>query len=333
MLDTVPPFYNEFNPTLAEVQTAHRRIASKIVRTKLVSSERLDERVGGRILIKPEMLQTTGSFKYRGALNRILQFTDAQRKSGIVAWSSGNHALALSYAAQRQGVAATILMPQEAPRTKIEGAQANGATVRLYDKTKETREEIGAEIAARTGAVIIPPYDDPDIILGQGTVGLEMVEQARELGVSLDSVLASCSGGGLISGIAVAVRGASPYTKVYSVEPAGFDDMARSLAAGSHQKNAPNALSICDALLVPTPGQYTLPICARLLSGGLSVTDDEVIEAIRFAYTELKLVVEPGGAAPLAAVLSGKIDVKGKSTAILLSGGNVDADKFAAYIS
>jgi len=333
MLDTPRPSYTAFNPTLADVQAAHDRIASKIVRTKLVTSERLDERIGGRILIKPEMLQTTGSFKYRGALNRILQFTEAQRKSGIVAWSSGNHALALSYAAQRQGVAATILMPQEAPRTKIEGARANGATVRLYDKTKETREEIGAEIAARTGAVIIPPYDDPDIILGQGTIGLEMVEQASELGFTLDNVLASCSGGGLISGVAIAVRGASAQTKVYSVEPAGFDDMARSLAAGSPQKNAPDAKSICDALLVPTPGLYTLPICTRLLEGGLAVTDAEVIEAIRFAYSELKLVVEPGGAAPLAAILSGKLDVSGKTTAILLSGGNVDADKFAAYLS
>jgi threonine dehydratase len=160
-----------------------------------------------------------------------------------------------------------------------------------------------------------------------------MVEQAAERGIVLDSVLASCSGGGLISGVAVAVTGASPATKVYSVEPADFDDMARSLAAGSHQKNGPDAKSICDALLVPTPGLYTLPICASHLAGGLSVTDEEVIEAIRFAYKELKLVVEPGGAAPLAAVLSGKIDVAGKSTAILLSGGNVDADKFAAYLS
>jgi len=324
---------SEFAPTIDDVRAAYERIRTKVRRTPLLRNERLDDLVGGSVFLKAETFQTTGSFKFRGAMNRILRFTDEQRKAGIVAWSSGNHALALSYAASRQGVAATILMPQEAPRTKIDGVRKNGCTVRLYDKTKETREEIGAEIAARTGAVIVPPYDDPDIIVGQGTVGLEVVEQAHESGVELDHVLVSCSGGGLVSGVAVAVSGLSPKTAVYSVEPADFDDMARSLAAGQPEKNDPSAKSICDALLVPTPGQYTFPLCSRLLAGGLSVTDAEVIEAIRFAYGELKMVVEPGGAVTLAAVLSGKIDVKGKNTAVILSGGNVDADKFASYIA
>ncbi|KQT62917.1 MULTISPECIES: threonine/serine dehydratase [unclassified Aureimonas] len=333
MLDVPSTYYHDFNPTLDDVRAAHERIRGKIVRTPLLRSERLDDRLGGTIWLKAETLQTTGSFKFRGALNRILQFDEVQRKNGIVAWSSGNHALALSYAASRQAVKATILMPQEAPKTKIDGARANGAVVRLYDKTKETREAIGAEIAATTGAVIVPPYDDPDIILGAGTVGLEIVEQAEEAGIKLDAVLACCSGGGLVAGTSVAVTGASPGTAVYSVEPADFDDMARSLASGKPQRNDPSALSICDALLVPTPGFYTLPVCSAHLAGGLSATDTEVIEAVRFAYSELKLVVEPGGAVALAAVLSGKLDVRNKNVAVILSGGNVDPDKFASYIA
>ncbi len=333
MLDAPLPYYNGFNPGIADVREAHERIKGRVVRTPLLRSETLDARLRANVWIKAETLQTTGSFKYRGAMNRIAKLTEAQRRAGIVAWSSGNHALALSHAAARKGVEATILMPQEAPRTKIDGVRANGGKVRLYDKTREVREEIGAEIAGRTGAVIIPPYDDPDVILGQGTVGLEIVEQARAWDVTLDAVLAACSGGGLVSGIAVAVAGESPDTAVHSVEPEGFDDMARSLASRRAETNAPSASSICDALLVPTPGRYTLPICATLLSGGLRVSDAEVRAAIAFAHRELKLVVEPGGAVALAALLAGKLDVAGKNVAIVLSGGNVDPDKFARYIA
>ncbi len=320
-------------PTLESIKAASERIESHIVKTPVLRCEELEQRIGGTVLIKPEVLQNSGSFKYRGAMNRVLQMSEEQRQAGIVAWSSGNHALALSTVARQLGIQVTILMPQEAPRTKIDGVKANGGTVRLYDKTLEVREEIGAQIASETGALIIPPYDDIDVVTGQATVGYELAQQAAELNLSMDIALASCSGGGLIAGFASAVKRLSPETAVYSVEPADFDDMARSLKSGKHEKNQADVSSICDALLVPTPGEITFDIAQQVLAGGISVSDDEVIEAIRFAYKYLKLVVEPGGAVPLAALLAGKLDIQGKTVGIVLSGGNVDADKFIKYLA
>lgn len=320
-------------PTISSIESAYRRISSHIVNTPVLRSEELEKRTGATVLIKPETLQNSGSFKYRGAMNRVLQMSEEERKAGIVAWSSGNHALALSTVARQLGITVTILMPQEAPRTKINGVKANGGTVRLYDKAREVREEIGAQIAAETGAIIVPPYDDIDIITGQATVGYELSKQAAELGLPMDIALASCSGGGLVSGFAAAINQLSPQTSVYSVEPADFDDMARSLKSGKHEKNPLGITSICDALLVQTPGEITFDIAKATLEGGVSVTDDEVIDAIRFAYKYLKLVVEPGGAAPLAALLSGKLDIKGKIVGIVLTGGNIDEDKFIKYLA
>lgn len=322
-----------FEPDAKLIAEARERIAAHAVRTPLLESPALNRRLGARILIKPENLQRAGSFKFRGALNRALQLTPEQRAGGVVAWSSGNHGLAMSYVARELGIKATILMPQEAPKTKIDGVRANGATVRLYDKTKEVREEIGAQIAAETGAVIVPPYDDPYVMTGQSTLGAELAEQVMQAGASLDVALFSCSGGGLVAGAACGVHSIAPEASVYSVEPANYDGMARSLAAGVQTKAPADVPSICDALLVPKPGELTFPVCKQHLADGLSVGDAEIKEAIRFAYRELKLVVEPGGAAPLAALLAGKIDVAGKTVGIVLSGGNVDAEKFAQYIT
>ena len=326
------PHPKDFTPAVAEIAEARVRIAEYAVCTPILESEVLNRLADAKVFIKPENLQRSGSFKLRGALNRALQLSPAEREGGIVAWSSGNHGLAISYVAKELGIKATVLMPQEAPRTKINGVRANGATVRLYDKTKEVREEIGAKIALETGAVIVPPYDDPYVITGQATLGQEIAEQVQDRDDELDLALFPCSGGGLVAGAACGVRTIMPQASVFSVEPDNFDGMALSLASGARQKAPATGNSICDALLVPVPGDLTYPICRSHLAGGLSVSNDEVIEAIRFAYRELKLVVEPGGAVALAAILAGKLDVKKKRVAILLSGGNVDAEKFASYI-
>ncbi len=314
--------------SLADIQQAHARIREHIVHTPLMESETLNALLKARVLVKAETLQKTGAFKFRGACNRALQLTDAQRKGGIVAWSSGNHALAIAAVSNRLGIPATIIMPEDAPKAKIDRARYYGATVRLYDRIKEDREAIGAEIAGKNGAVIVPPYDDPYIMAGQGTVGLEIVQQASEVGAKLDAVIAACSGGGLIAGTAIAIKGNSPDTLVYASEPAGFDELARSLKSGQPESNAPGATSICDSLQVARPGKLTFQVNKALLAGSLVVTDDEVRQAMRAAYQHLKLVVEPGGAVPLAALLSGKLDVAGKTVAVVLSGGNVDTSVF-----
>jgi threonine dehydratase len=322
-----------FEPTAQQIAEARARIAGYAVRTPILESDELNRQTGARVLIKPETLQRAGAFKFRGALNRVLQLSDAEKAGGVVAWSSGNHGLALSYVAKELGIKATILMPQEAPRAKVDGVRANGATVRLYDKTKEVREDIGAQIASETGAVIVPPYDDPYVITGQSTLGAEFAEQAVEMGAPLEIALFCCSGGGLVSGAATGVHAITGDTAIYSVEPEGFDGMARSLAAGEPVKAPATGSTICDALTVPVPGKYNFPICKAHLTGGLSVTDDEVAAAVRYAYRQLRLVVEPGGAAALAAVLAGKVDITGKTVGIVLSGGNVDPEKFASYIT
>ncbi|OZI38575.1 pyridoxal-5'-phosphate-dependent protein [Bordetella genomosp. 10] len=311
-----------------DVQQAHARIRPYVVRTPLLESRTLNDLIGARVLAKAECLQNAGAFKFRGACNRLLQLTDAQRKAGVVAFSSGNHALATSAVGRMFGVPATIIMPADAPKAKIEGARANGATVILYDREKDDREAIGADIARKTGAIIVPPYDDPHIMAGQGTAGIEIVEQAQAIDAPLDVVIAASSGGGLVAGVATAVKHLSPRTAVYAGEPAGFDELARSLVSGQPETNAPGTRSICDSLQVAKPGKLTFPINKRYLAGSLVVTDDEVRQAMKAAYQHLKLVVEPGGAVPLAALLAGKLDVSGKTVAIVLSGGNVDASVF-----
>ena len=311
-------------PVFADVRAAAARLAGHARRTPLLAGTPLDARVGGRVLLKLETLQHTGSFKFRGAWNRLVRLTEAQRRAGVVAFSSGNHAQGVAAAARLLGIPATIVMPADAPAIKLRNTEALGAEIVRYDRQRESREEIAAAIAMERGAVLVPSFDDPDIIAGQGTVGLEIVEQAGELGLRLDDVIACCSGGGLVAGIALAVNALAPAARIWCAEPVGFDDYRRSLAAGERLRNEPRGHSICDALLAPTPGELTFAINEALLSGGFAVTDDEVRAAIAYAARTLKLVVEPGGAVALASVLSGKLPTADRTIAVVLSGGNIE---------
>lgn len=316
-------------PTFADVQAAARRLEGVTIRTPLLENARVNTKLGGRLFLKAECLQRTGSFKLRGAYNFLASMNEADRRKGAVGWSSGNHAQGLAEAGRLLGVKTTIVMPADAPALKVANTRASGAEVVLYDRVKDSREEIGQAIAAKTGATIVPPYDHPWILTGQGTAGLEIAEQAQAAGVTLDAVAAPCSGGGLATGVALGVKGISPTTTVHAGEPAGFDDLARSLATGTKQKNDKLTGSICDALLAPTPGDITFALAKEVLGPGLVVSDDEVLDAMETAFREFKIVVEPGGAVALAAALTGNLPVKGRCVAVVCSGGNVD---HATYI-
>jgi threonine dehydratase len=315
--------------SFAEIEAAAARLDGQAVRTPLIESPALNRQVGGRVLLKAEPLQRTGSFKFRGAYNAISQSS----APAVVAYSSGNHAQGVAAAAQLLGKAATIVMPADAPRIKITNTRAYGAEVVTYDRYRDVREEIGERIAAETGAELIRPYDDPRVMAGQGTAGREIVIQARELGAELDGALVNCGGGGLTAGCATALAHLVPGIAVHTVEPAGLDDTARSLARGERLGNDPGARSICDALLAPMPGELTFEVNRRLVKSGLAVTDEMVRAAMRFAFEHLKLVVEPGGAVALAAVLAGVFDAKGRTVAVMLSGGNADPESFAAILA
>ncbi|HEX6143224.1 MAG TPA: threonine/serine dehydratase [Geminicoccaceae bacterium] len=312
-------------PTIADVFAAAERLHGVAVRTPLLISDRLDGLTGARVLVKAEPLQRTGSFKLRGAYNTISQI-DAP---AVVAYSSGNHAQGVAAAAKLLGKRATIVMPADAPAIKRASTAWWGAEIRIYDRERESREAIGEEIAARTGAALIRPYDDPRIIAGQGTLALEAVEQAGALDLVPDLALIGCGGGGLISGSGLVLRDAWPGIEIFAVEPEGFDDTRRSLEAGRRVKNDRLSGSFCDALLSPMPGELTFALNRRQLAGGLTVDDAEVAEAMRFAFEALKVVVEPGGAVALAALLAGRIEARGRTVLVVLSGGNVDPVLFA----
>ncbi|WP_293900571.1 threonine/serine dehydratase [Phenylobacterium sp.] len=319
--------------TLADIEAAAGRLLGHAVETPLLESAVLNERVGLRVLIKPETLQRVGAFKFRGAYNRLVQLTAEQRVGGVVAFSSGNHAQGVALAAKLLGIPALIVMPADAPNVKAQATVGYGAEVRFYDRLTESREKIAAAIAAERGAVIVPAFDDPHIIAGQGTVGLELVRQAHALGVTLGAVVAPCSGGGLLSGIATAVKALSPTTAIYGVEPEGYDDTLRSLQAGRRTAVTPMKRTLCDALETVCPGELTFPILLKTVADVAVVTDAEVAEAMRYAFSVLKLVVEPGGSAGLAALLAGKLKTGGATTlGLVLSGGNVDPDQFAQVI-
>ena len=317
-------------PTYADIAQAASRIAGHAVLTPLLQSPALDARVGGRVLIKPETLQRTGSFKFRGAYNKISRLIESGRRpSRIVAYSSGNHAQGVAAAAALHGLPATIVMPKDAPAIKIANTRGYGAEVVTYDRYTESREDVAARIAAQPGTELIRPYDDSDIIAGQGTAGREIAAQAAALGFKPTALYLPTGGGGLTAGVALALATDCPDCAVNAVEPADFDDTGRSLKSGEPVGNDPNARSICDALLAPTPGELTFRLNSQLLRGALSVSDDEVRRAMAYAFEWLKLVVEPGGSVALAALLAGKIDAKGRTIVIVLSGGNVDPDLFA----
>lgn len=319
--------------TIKDIEAAADRLADVALRTPLLESPALNRRLGARVLLKPESLQRTGSFKFRGAYNKLSSLPQGDRRKGVVAWSSGNHAQGVAAAARILGISATIVMPADAPALKIENTRNDGAEVVLYDRRNESREAIGMKIAEETGRIVVRPYDDPQVMAGQGTVALEVDEQCQELGVNLDAFLVCCSGGGLSAGCAVAMTDRNPSTEIYTVEPDGFDDAARSLAAGHRVKNDEVAGSICDALLAATPGELTFPILRDLASGGVSVSDEAVRDAMRYAFQALKLVLEPGGACALAAVLSGRFDARGRTIGIVLSGGNVSPQLFSEILN
>lgn len=315
-------------PTYADVVSAAERLAPVAVRTPLLAVPKLDALTGGRIFVKPETLQRTGSFKFRGAYNRISRIDAVDRAGGVVACSSGNHAQGVAAAATLLGMPSVIVMPKDAPALKKARTIAFGGEVVEYDRVTEDREAIALEIGQRRAAVYVPPYDDFHIIAGQGTVGLEIAEDIARLGMAPDYVLANTSGGGLISGIALAVKEHFPQARVLTAEPADFDDHARSFRAGQRERNALASGSFCDALLAATPGQLTFEISSKLVGDGVVASDEEVARAVAFAFEEMKLVVEPGGAVALAAILAGRLDLAGKTAVIVLSGGNVDGATF-----
>jgi threonine dehydratase len=316
----------------ADIDAAARVLAPYVVRTPLLSSPALDALTGGRIFLKPEVLQRTGSFKFRGAFNKLFSIPQSARGGGVVAFSSGNHAQGVAAAAQILNMQATIVMPADAPRSKRERTKAYGAEVVLYDRDREDREAISNEIAGSRGATLVRPYDDPMVIAGQGTVGREIAEEMAALGVVPDIVVAPASGGGLVAGIATAIKARTANAEIMCAEPEGFDDHARSLRAGTREPHHAEGRTICDALMAQIPGVLTFAINQRLLTEGVTASDAEVGTAVAFAFRELKLAVEPGGAVALAALLSGRIAARGRCVVIVLSGGNVDAEMFAQLI-
>jgi threonine dehydratase len=321
------------SPTIADVEAAAKKVAGVAIRTPLVNSPVLDARLNARVFLKCETLQRTGSFKFRGAYNKISSIPPDRKANGVVAYSSGNHAQGVAHAARLCGVPATIVMPSDAPKAKRERTAALGAEIVLYDRDKEDRAAIARGIAQKKGAVLVPPFDDPLVIAGQGTAGLEICEDLAKLGLKPDIAVVGASGGGLIAGIAIAMKARVPGVKFYSAEPAGFDDTLRSFKSGQRERNPRMSGTICDALMTETPGVITWEINKRLVGEGVSATDEETGRAVAFAFRELKLVVEPGGAIGLAALLAGKLDVKGRVVVAVLSGGNVDAELFNRLIA
>ena len=314
------------NVTFNSILEASKRLEGKIVRTPILQSKYINEKLESNIFLKAENLQTIGAFKFRGAMNAILQLPSDIKK--VVAWSSGNHAQAVAAASKITGRQATIVMPEDSPKAKLNGTAFWGATIIKYDRKKENREEIGKKIAKDINAKIIPPFDDEKVIIGQGTAGIECIEQLNEINVSPDIVLCCCGGGGLIAGISTAIKEKFQNAKIYSVEPENFDDTKKSLKENSIIPNSMKHNSICDALLADKPGKITFEINKLNLTSGLSVSDKEALIAMKTAFEYLKIVLEPGGAVALAAAIFKKIDIRDKNVLVIASGGNVDKDIF-----
>ncbi len=320
-------------PTFDDVLDASARLEGRAVETPLIRHDVLDAATGARVFVKAECLQRTGSFKFRGAYNRISRLTRDELRRGVVAFSSGNHAQGVAAAAGLMHTPAVIVMPSDAPAAKIEGTKALGGEVVLYDRWTQSREAIAAEIAHARGAVVVPAFEDFHVIAGQGTVGLEAARQLEARGAVADILLCPASGGGLTAGLGLAFGALSPHTQLFAVEPEGYDDHALSLAAGHPVAVEPQRVSLLDALMAPAPGDLTFALNGKRLSGALAVSDDEALAAMAFAFRHLKLVLEPGGASALAAILAGKLDVSGQTVLVVASGGNVDAAVYAKALS
>lgn len=314
----------ELLPTFADIEDAARHVGEACIVTPLLESAVINARVGGRLLVKAEGLQRTGSFKMRGAWNRMRRLTPDELSRGVVAYSSGNHGQAVAACARRLGTSAVVVMPADVPRTKAEKTRAFGAEVLFYDRQREDRVAIAKRLMEERGLVMVPPFEDRWVMAGAGTVALETVRQAEAMGVTLDAMIACCSGGGLAAGTALVIRTLLPNAQVLAAEPADFDDTARSLAAGHRVSNTLGLTSICDSVMAPTPGELTFEINRRYLTGAVAVTDAEVIEAMRTAFRDLGIVAEPGGSVALASVLTGRFPLDGRTVAVTLSGSNVD---------
>lgn len=310
------------------IEAAASRLKGHARVTPLLSSPFLDEIAGRRVLVKAECLQHTGSFKYRGARSAVSALSDEQRKNGVIAYSSGNHAQGVALAARQFGASAVIIMPADAPKMKIDNTRALGAEVVLYDRATEDRDAIGTKLSDERGLNLIRPFDEPEVIAGQGTCGLEIAAQAAELGVTEADVIVCCGGGGLTSGIALALEARAPGMRVRPAEPEGFDDVSRSLASGQIERNTGSASGLCDAIVTPQPGNLTFPIMHRLCGPGIVVSDEEAQRAMAQAFARLKLVAEPGGAVALAAALYHGDQIEGDTVICTISGGNVDRAVF-----
>ncbi|SPH20472.1 L-threonine dehydratase catabolic TdcB [Ascidiaceihabitans donghaensis] len=315
------------------IRAAAKRLEGKARRTPLLNSPFLDDIAGRRVWVKPECLQHTGSFKFRGGWSAISALDPDVRKRGVIAFSSGNHAQGVALAAREHGISSVIVMPADAPAQKIENTKALGAEVVLYDRATEDRDEIGARLSKERGLTLIKPFDEPQVIAGQGTCGLEIAAQAAQVGVEQADVIVCCGGGGLTSGIALALEADAPQMRVRPAEPEGFDDVARSLNTGAIQRNAAMSGNICDAIITPQPGDITFPIMQRLCGPGLVISEDEARHAMALAFSRLKVVAEPGGAAALAAALFRKDQIAGDDVIVTISGGNVDAAMFQSALT
>jgi threonine dehydratase len=318
---------------IAMIEAAAARLAGQARLTPMLSSQFLDDIAGRRVLVKAECLQHTGSFKFRGGWSAVSALSPDQRARGVIAFSSGNHAQGVALAAKLHYVPAVIIMPADAPRMKIDNTRALGAEVVLYDRANDDRDALGAKHSAARGLTLIKPYDEPQVIAGQGTTGLEIAAQGAAMGVTDADVLVCCGGGGLTSGIALALEAKAPGLRARPCEPFGFDDVTRSLAAGSVRRNAALSGSVCDAIVTPQPGEITFPILSRLCGPGLVVTDAQAMKAVALAFARLKIVLEPGGAVALAAALFCREQIKGDTVIVVATGGNVDADMFARCLA
>ena len=320
--------------TIDDIRAAAERLEGNARVTPMLESPFLNEIAGRRVLVKPECLQRTGSFKFRGGWSAVSAIPEQDRKRGVIAYSSGNHAQGVAHAAELHGIPAVIVMPSDAPRLKLANTAAHGAEVVTYDRAGgENREAIGEAIAAERGLTLIRPYDEPMVMAGQGTCGLEIAAQARELGVERADVLVCCGGGGLTSGIALALEVEAPGLRVRPVEPESSDDVARSLQSGQREQNAGPITTICDAIVTPSPGELTFPVLHRLCGPGLTVSDDEALRAMAHIFLRLKLVAEPGGAVGTAAALFRKDEIEGDAVICTISGGNTDPQMFARALA